>query len=66
MSKHEKEEKQPFREKRAKPKLWTALDNSISHTHVQGPPTATCFVLNTYHNPTDFISSWLWISMSKT
>jgi hypothetical protein len=45
MSKHEKEEKQPFREKRAKPKLWGALDNSISHTHVQEPPTATCIYI---------------------
>jgi hypothetical protein len=34
MCKHEKEEKQPFKEVRAKPKLWIALDNNISHTNV--------------------------------
>jgi hypothetical protein len=45
MCKHEKEEKQPFKEKRAKSKLWIALDNNINHTNVQKPPTTTCICI---------------------
>jgi hypothetical protein len=43
--------KKPFREKIAKPKLWIALDNNISHTHVWKLPIVTCIcILNTCHN----------------
>jgi hypothetical protein len=67
ISKQEKEGT-PTLKKRGKTKPKTKLSivlNNSKTKHVQGPSTATCIVLTTYHNiSTIFISSWHWVEVN--
>jgi hypothetical protein len=63
ISKHKKEETQPWRKEKAKAKtkLRSSLNNNDSHKHVQRPSIAKCTLLTIYHDsPTDFTSSQHW------
>lgn len=63
ISKHKKEETQPWRKEKAKAKtkLRSSMNNNDSHKHVQRPSIAKCMLLTIYHDsPTDFTSCQWW------